>query len=127
MTKKQIKEMQKHISFNVNNGGCIHFAYFFSNALTKLNVEHSIIFTNSWEELTEPKACTHVGVYIKNIGVIDSKDIDSYAKFISNQSYLKENPDEINFNKIRNSRDWNKSYNRYKNASLNFIIKKYIK
>ena len=79
---ENIKEMQEKIKNNIpaiNCGGCIHFAFYFSEKLKSLNIPYKIYCFNS-----EPigrrtyntfRPVDHVVVYIERIGYIDGKKI----------------------------------------------------
>lgn len=126
---KKIENLQSIINtkiIHLNYGGCIHFAYFLSNALKKININHKIVFTSSWEDLQVPQDCGHVGVFIPNIGVIDSEEILTMECF--NYKYKLVKPvGSFNFNHVRHNFDWNKDYNRKQNRKMNEIIKEHIK
>lgn len=137
ITKELIYNMQAEIEKKIhclNNGGCIHFAYYFSKALKLANVPHKIVLANQ-----EPidvryeyfESVSHVMVYIPEIGYIDG-----YELFPTKRSYFDLWDDERykrhlhlsnkKLNNLRNNYRWNPMYSRDQNMKLEKIIQKHI-
>lgn len=137
VTKEVIFEMQAQIRRSIrclNNGGCIHFAYYFSAALKTANVPHTIVLTNEDPidlRYQHFQSVSHVMVHIPEIGYLDGYDyyptersyfgtwdIERYRRHVklSNKK----------LNNFRNNYTWNPSYSRAQNVQLEKIIRKYI-
>ena len=127
-----IQNIQKQISNpQINNGGCIHFAYYLSKALKRYGFEHKVIaIERSYdacylkELLKYQEGCMHIVVYIKGIGYVDATNIYSklseYAKFEIVSISI---PRDYDLNKLRNNRHiWNSCYNKSYNYNLKSII-----
>lgn len=130
--KDKILKMQDEIQENIenlNSGGCIHFAKYFSDHLTSLGISHKIFFGNYWRRevisLDPFTPVSHVMVYINNIGYVDGYKILKYAKLKYRSNKLVEM--RLQDKEILSHRDWNNRYQKYQNKLLQQIIKKHIK
>lgn len=131
LLEDQIKKLQNDINKNIdyiNNGGCIHFSYFFSKRLRELNIKHKVAF-HDYDKISlsynKFNSVFHVTIYIENIGFIDGNVINkknnyTYIRKISNISLIK-------LNSFRNDYKWNNTYNTKQNNKLELLINKYIK
>lgn len=127
---EKIKNLQLEIQFridHINEGGCIHFAYFLSKKLKELKISHKIIYLNS-SPLEKPRSCAHVVVYIPNIGYVDGrKTIKTKAELTSSRSYkCYHDFSEYEHNHVRLTGNWNWSYWKRQNKLLSYLIKKHI-
>ncbi len=129
--RKQISSLQKQINIQidcVNQGGCIHFAYYLSKRLNALGVRHKIVFGNhvpidiSYEHF-QPVA--HVMVYITGIGYVDGLNIVTDAR--KHYNYLRHYQiSEKKLDTFRNGYQWNESYNIRQNSRIENLINRYI-
>lgn len=127
--KKLQKKIFKEISY-INNGGCIHFAYYFSKRLRELGIEHSVAFRHTTQfDLTYARydPSQHVAIYIEGIGYIDGESTvqdfkeDCYIVKVSKSISLKK------LNYFRNEYEWNDWYDTEQNHKVEQLINKYIK
>lgn len=105
---------------SLNNGGCVHFAYFFHKELVKHKINHKVYFMDYFftpVSVEEPP--NHVVIKIEGIGVIDGyktkKGFSHYRKH-----YKKD------LRKIMNHSDWNNQYDKSQNRLLSSIIKEHL-
>ena len=122
---KRIENIQRNLYLNVpnlNSGGCIQFAYFFSKKLESLGVPHRVYYMDDYTELTlaERETCAHVVVYIHNIGYIDG--YETFKNF--KDSHFRYKAVRTDIDKTRKSKRWNTFYNKKK---YNSVVKKTIK
>lgn len=114
----------------INNGGCIHFAYYLSKRLTELRIPHSTYFTD-YDPIRISKShfapLNHVMIYIKGVGYIDGKvtikkyrDLDRslYNRLVTLSS------NKLNVFRFKNG--WNTAYNVNQNSRLEKIIRKHL-
>lgn len=126
LTKEHILSLQKKIKKQIeyiNNGGCPHFAYYFSKKLIELKIPHKIVFLNDSEiSLSKDKfsPCAHVCIYIPTIGYIDGYYIEGprckkgfITKFSTNTTKL---------GYFRSVHGWNPRYNKNQNSQLEKLI-----
>ena len=130
--KNKLKELQSEINRSitgVNSGGCIHFAYFMSNRLTELNIEHKIYFFDYDlpEQFSEHELCNHVMIYIRGIGFFDGLQTYSSIKSAKNKHGFSVSDREENLAQLRKIEGWNEEYNRYQNFKLRKLIYSIIK
>lgn len=122
--RDKIKIIQKEIINNIediNSGGCIHFAYFFSKKLLELNIDHKICFTDDSDDFVNDEnfICSHVMIYIPEVGLFDGygfrqRNNYNYSTLIS--------PNNDFLNNLRKDRQWSTVYDRYQNFKLYKII-----
>lgn len=117
-------ELKKEIP-NLNKGGCIQFAYYFTNVLKKLNIPYKVYafnYTKIGRTYNTFEAVDHVVVWLEGIGYLDGH------KFISKNPYnYKRHIKLKNLDKLRSSYYcWNSEYNTRFNPKLEEIINKYI-
>lgn len=127
---EKISKLQKFNKRNIcdlNQGGCIQFAYYFSKELKKLKVNHEVVLL---DYSTIKKyyfeafiSVNHVLVYIPTIGYVDG--INTYSEEYLFKKYdLSPIPDKFPLNKYRLKANWNTDYNKRK---FNPILKKQLK
>lgn len=123
--KQSIIEIQKSLKKDVrllNDGGCVHFAYYFSKKLKEHNINHKIVLYDCYEKPFEALqsfgGISHVSIYIKGIGYIDGH---STYKLRQQKSVLIK-PEHLNLNTIRNFNGWNKSYELENNSIVRKVI-----
>lgn len=108
----------------LNNGGCIHFAYYFSKRLRKLGIDHKIVLCNSYNinpfsYLQQAGGINHVMVYIRGVGYIDGHNTYSTLERLHHNIHYK----NINLGIIRNFNGWSPYYNSKK---YNPIVRKVV-
>ena len=130
MLRERIIKMQNDIRFKIdcmNQGGCVHFAYYFSKRLRELGIDHKIAFgCYDKIDLTYnyyiPSA--HLMVYIPEIGFIDgintSNSINYPRRRVVSMSLTK-------LDYFRSELEWNSCYETKQNSKLEKIINKFIK
>ena len=122
------KEISKEIKF-INQGGCIHFAYYFSKRLRELGIKHSIVFQHdTYFTLTYKNyiPSQHVVVYIEGIGYIDGES--TMQSFEDGMSVVRFS-ERISLTKLdyfRNKFKWNFLYDKSQNRKVEKLINKYI-
>ena len=122
------KEISKEIKF-INQGGCIHFAYYFSKRLRELGIKHSIVFQHdTYFTLTYKNyiPSQHVVVYIEGIGYIDGES--TMQSFEDGMSVVRFS-ERISLTKLdyfRNKFEWNFIYDKSQNRKVEKLINKYI-
>jgi len=102
---------------NLNSGGCVQFAYFFSKKLKSLNVPHRVYYLDYYQDELIGDTCEHVVVYIRNIGYIDGYKTKRHV------DQFKLTRDDIN--KTRKSPYWNTLYNKNYNRLISQTINEY--
>jgi len=117
---------------DINRGGCVHFAYYLSNALKRHGYDHKLVLLNIWQKvnlnLFNNEGCSHIVVYIKEIGYIDAKIIHkSYLDFYklnyyNNNIYKYSLPKNYSLEEIRNAKFWNNTYDRRYNKFIERTI-----
>lgn len=138
----KIKELHRKLAtlYNLNNGGCVHFAYFFSKRLRQLKIKHNIVVFDSSERISLKRkklqewistkestklCCNHVVVKIGDFY------IDGYYSFIfGERHWFNYNFGSITFKElelIRKHGSWNSMYKKRQNLFLHNIIKHTIK
>ena len=128
-----IKEIQSSFKYNdINCGGCIHFAYYLSEKLKSLNIEHEVVGLFSHGDSMEDLffgGCTHVVVYVPRLGYIDSKTVRTEIRSYSFLSVRKITfPKDLDLNALRNSRNaWNTVYNLGYNSTISRVINSHFK
>ena len=130
--KDKIKKLQREIFQEIsciNQGGCIHFAYYFSKRLRELGIEHSVAFRQTTQfDLTYAgyAPSQHVAIYIEGIGYIDGVSTiqdfkeDYYIVRVSKSVSLKK------LNYFRNEYEWNDLYDTEQNHKVEQLINKHI-
>ena len=124
-----IKSIQSSLHYNyINHGGCIHFAYFMSQQLTKYKVKHKLVAILACGEKVsniEFIGCRHLVIYIPEIGYIDSNLCSSNInRFPYYDPYISKVPKTYDLNKIRLIKGlWNPTYNRKYNGTMSRVIK----
>ncbi len=132
--KQRISFIQKEISDTINNvnfGGCIYFAKFFSEELTKLNIQHKIVFSDRSESclrraIREESSVNHVLVYIPRIGYIDGEEIFKIRKDIYDYKVRSIKPEQINLDNHIIQGYWNTLYSKSNNPKLKRIIQRHL-
>ena len=128
----KINKLQKEISKEIkciNQGGCIHFAYYFSKRLRELGIKHSIVFQHdTYFTLTYKNyiPSRHVVVYIEGIGYIDGES--TMQSFEDGMSVVRFS-ERISLTKLdyfRNKFEWNFMYDESQNREVEKLINKYI-
>lgn len=128
--QSQIVKLQERINSNIseiNFGGCIHFAYYFSKKLNELNIPHKVFFGNydsidlRYEYLD---SVNHVMIYIEGIGYIDGKKTLTSSPNYRYKRCLKVS--EKKLNTMRKTCDWNNWYETSNNTYLSKLINKFI-
>lgn len=119
------EELSRRVGY-INSGGCVHFAYFLSERLTELGVEHKIGYHNynkidmRYRNMT---SINHVTVYIDGIGFVDGDEtmnkVYSRYKRVEKTSLKK-----LNF--YRQNCDWNPCYDTRQNMVVRNLINKHI-
>lgn len=131
--EKQIMELQREIKNSIediNLGGCIHFAYFFSKRLKELKINHYVVLINyNDSELSfnykKLHSVNHVMIFIPKIGYIDGEDtITSIPKEFNHR---RGNPSIKKLDTFRKLSGWNVTYNKYQNKKLSILINSIIK
>lgn len=130
----QIKQLQRNLDRKVeslNCGGCIYFAYYFSEKLKELHIEHKFFIVH-YQPIDIRKGKSdgfiHVMIYIPEIGYIDGESIYSSLKeYMPYRKYYR----HIKLSKSKvetliHERSWNPSYNINQNAVILSNINKYI-
>ena len=126
--KKLQREIFKEISW-INNGGCIHFAYYFSKRLRELGIEHSVAFRHKTQfDLTYARygPSQHVAIYIEGIGYIDG---ESTVQDFKEDYYIVRVSKSVSLKKLdyfRNEYKWNNLYDTEQNRKVEQLIYKYI-
>lgn len=110
---------------DLNKGGCIHFAYYFTNVLKKLNIPYKVYGFNTikiGKTYNTFEAVDHIVVYLDGIGYLDGH------KFLSKNPYRYQRHIKLkNLDKLRSSYyNWNYEYDIRLNPKLEKIINKYI-
>jgi hypothetical protein len=121
---KQILNIQKEIASrikNINNGGCVHFAYFLSKRLTELSIKHKVYFLNYYHPVNKGDTADHVMVKVDGIGVVDGKSILKTFSNLRRRRQFKEN-----LNVMRKHPNWNEAYKKTQNQILSNIIRKHL-
>lgn len=118
----------------INNGGCVHFAYYMSKALCERNIEHSILLCNSkyvgsctnWREIGASHLIIECGKY--KFDATDYIDEAYIAVKYADVLKIKGNSNTLNtLNIIRKKDIWCNWYNRSYNSTLSRIITKNFK
>jgi len=129
--QEDIKKSIKHL----NNGGCIHFAYYFCEALKKHNIPYQV-FLSSWEPIDITykyfESTSHVMVYLSDIGYIDGYDLyptkQSYNVWYDDERYTRQVYLSIRkLNAFRGRKYcWNPTYPTEQNRKLMTIINRHV-
>lgn len=130
-----IKDIQTSLDIPwINNGGCVHFAYFLSSTLKRYGIKHSVIAINrKYQGITIKdifnEGCSHLVVYIKEIGYIDAERTeDKLSKFYTFDIISERVTDDIDLNELRNTDVWRELYDKQKyNKVLESTISKKFK
>lgn len=127
--RENILNMQREILDRIdrlNNGGCIHFGYFCSKQLCYLGISHKVYFFRQ-EKLTNMRPCSHVMIYIKDIGYIDGyKILKSPPRGFWHNHRKGFRPDVEELRKLRNRTGWSLDYKKTQNQILSNIIRKHL-
>lgn len=137
ITELKVLQMQEEIQMfikKLNSGGCIHFAYFFSQALRLKHISHKICFMD-YEPISLSyqnfDAVSHVMVFIPNIGYIDG-----YNLYVNKNAYLNHYNEpftatvKLSLTKLeifRTECSWNHAYNKRQNKQLSKIISNHVR
>lgn len=138
--KERVELMQSDIRStieNVNCGGCIHFAYYFTEALKKIGHPYKVFFCNTrWDNRVGRSYDTflpvnHVLVYVEKIGFIDGTDTIEAKEYnhkqVIKRVYYYHNVLKLNLNKLRSKYTWCYLYDKAQNNTLSAIVNNYIK
>ena len=120
-----IQNIQKQISNpQINNGGCIHFAYYLSKQLTERKIKHRVVgLVHSHLDLSDVQeiGCKHVVIYIPRIGYVDSESIRKTTREFPYFSFKAMTLD-IDLDLFRNKKVWNRRYKRSYNSTISRVI-----
>lgn len=125
------KIIRSKIEF-LNDGGCIHFAYFFSKRLTELEIPHKIFATSHWVKLSYNVKNflppTHIMIYIDGIGYIDGYEtvLREDFKSIKLKYHIHGKLSIKKLNIFRHINGWNKMYHKTQNPLLSKLINRYV-
>ena len=117
-------ELKKQIP-NLNRGGCIQFAYYFTNKLKELKIPYKVYAFN-YDKIGKTydtfEAVDHIVVYLDGIGFVDGhKILHKKNERYKRQIKLK------NLDRLRSSEYcWNTEYPTRLNPKLEEIINTYI-
>ena len=127
--ERKIAIIQEKLSQKIstlNNGGCIHFAYYFSLALKRLKIPYKVYLAHSWRPIGNTYATfiavSHVVVYVEGIGYIDGHNTDFSIK----EQYKYCRQTKLNLDILRSSYKWNDAYRWKNNKTLEKIINTYL-
>lgn len=130
-----INRIQRELSWNLeelNSGGCIHFAYYFSNALSLLDIPHKIFLCNRKEygkvyrTYQDFMSVSHVLVYIDGIGFIDGHKCTS-LKEVKREYAYRISSFKMDLDRLRREYEWNWMYDPEEgNPMVIDTIKKYL-
>jgi len=136
--RELIETMQVNIKKSIrclNNGGCIHFAYYFSKALKSANIPYKILLSNGDPidiryDFFDP--VSHVLVQILGVGYIDGYDFypekGDYCDQFEEERYGRHyTMSLIKLNKLRSNYSWNQLYHTSQNTQLEEIINRHVK
>ena len=114
----------------LNSGGCIYFAYYFSKRLRELQIPHKIVFCDYSKYLPDlikkEVAMNHVMVHINNIGYIDGHDTFKTKKTVPYRCIEKRSLKQVNLDNFINNGCWSNCYDKNDNIYLESAINKYI-
>jgi hypothetical protein len=120
-------ELQQKIN-ELNNGGCIHFAYYFSEALKNLKIPHKVYLAHVWRKIGNTyatfHAVSHVVVFIEGIGYIDGHETVDQEDMECSYKYCRQT--KLNLDNLRCNYEWNSTYRWHNNVKLKKIINTYI-
>ena len=107
----------------LNYGGCIHFAYYLSDALNTIGIPHKVYFCDYYTEnlgnsFKTFDSCYHVVVYVKGIGFIDGHFTKRKSPYPYNRVY------KFDLDRARKIYSWNRTYSK---SNGNLIIKNTLK
>lgn len=108
----------------LNNGGCIHFAYYMSKRLKELNVPHSVYlfdYIPVYNTYKHFQSVTHVGVYIPGIEGFDGHKFKPFKKLYDYKRKV-----TLNLDRLRNDYKWCEVYDCNNNQKLEKFINTYI-
>lgn len=136
--EENIIKLQQKLKKNVkrlNNGGCIHFAYFFSKKLKELNVNHKIVFINEIPisiSYNDFYPTVHVLIHIPEIGYIDGHDFftrleDVFIEYSEEEYYKHVKLSNKKLNTFRKVKGWNCMYDTKHNKTIEKSINKLFK
>jgi hypothetical protein len=129
--EKQIKKLQKQITkqiSDINHGGCIHFAYYFSKKLRELKIDHKVVlldYDHIDVRYDHFGPVAHLMIYIEGVGYIDGEE--TFVSLRRRYSYFKHTNLSIKkLDKFRNEHQWNMSYDTDQNNKVEALIQKNI-
>lgn len=131
--KKGLEELQQYLIKKVkylNCGGCIRFAYYFSEYLTYNNIQHKIVFASPKKINFNLKhrnklMIYHVLVYIPTIGYIDGHDTRSYADL--DYYFIKQRKLKLEqLAKWMTKKKWNNDYKLFHDKTILRAIKLFL-
>ena len=123
------KDIEKHVDF-INEGGCVHFAYYFSKKLSLLKIENYIVFLDKSNPIKisyrDFNSFNHAMVFIPDIGYIDGvktiQDVKEYG--------YRYKRSKISLTKLDNFRNmegmWCSNYDTEQNFLLQELINEHI-
>lgn len=115
------EELKHHIPY-LNHGGCIHFAYYFSNVLDLLNIDYKIYALNCdtiGRTYNTFAPVNHIVVFIDGIGFVDGHVTEVNPRYKC-KCQIKLNP-----NVLRKQYRWNNYYDIEDNKVIKEVLKKY--
>ncbi len=131
--EKYLIKIQKELLNKVpdlNWGGCIQFAYYFSNTLNLLNIPHKVLLCNKpcdgipGRSYCKFRAVSHVILYVEGIGYFDGHKIMSKEYLRETYSFIRTT--KLDLNLLRTNYEWNDWYNISDNKIIINTIKKYL-
>lgn len=118
------KELRKKV-IDLNSGGCIHFAGYFSKALQRKKIPHKVYCGNYSCSIGRTystfDSVSHVVVLIEDIGYIDGYSTKNNLDY-TYRAQIKLR----NFKRLGFDYEWNNAYDIDQNELVEEIINKYI-
>lgn len=116
---------------NLNQGGCIHFAYYFKKALAEHNIPSKVVLcddnvSNFDSRIKKLDSFSHIMIYVKGIGYIDGYKTIPNRKVIKTLYKYVRITDKVNLDILRNRNIWNHTYKKSNNTKLEKLITLYI-
>lgn len=132
--KIKIRNLQEELIDSlefINYGGCVHFAYYFSNALKELKIDHKVVFlanrSNIDESIKNYDTFSHIMIHIPKIGYVDGHDTFKTKRDLNSyESMRKKSSKKTDLNLFRMRPGWNTEYDTSNNEYLEATINKYI-
>lgn len=124
------KDIEKHIDC-INEGGCVHFAYYFSKKLSLLKIINHIVFLDKNHPIKisyrDFEAFNHAMVFIPDIGYIDGRKTAEDIKDLG-YIYKRSKISLVKLDNFRNMRGmWSSDYDVKQNYLLQKLIDEHIR